>query len=60
MKFTQLNPTNLELAEKLEQMRLLQNGYKIHCIPTDLDLFGVDTAEDYQRVCNYFKKIENS
>lgn len=60
LNFVQMNPTKLEEAEKLEQMRLLQNGFKISCMPTEKELFGVDTPEDYRKADSYFKSIENS
>lgn len=60
LNFVEMNPTKLEEAEKLEQMRLLQNGFKISCMQTDKELFGVDTQEDYRKADSYFRKIENS
>jgi len=49
---TNLPPTPLELAEKLEQLRALENGYRIHCvhIPSAKSLIGVDTPEDLEKV----------
>jgi 3-deoxy-manno-octulosonate cytidylyltransferase (CMP-KDO synthetase) len=60
LNFVNMDESKLEEAEKLEQMRLLQNGYRILCIPTDSELYGVDTADDYHKVDSYFKKIENT
>ncbi len=46
--FTKLSPSSFEVKESLEQLRALQNGYKIHVeisqLPTGI---GVDTKEDY-------------
>ena len=39
----------LELAESLEQLRWLQNGYKIKVGLTDVETIGIDTPEDLQR-----------
>lgn len=39
-----------ENIEKLEQLRLLENGYKIHCIKTNYVSKGVDTKEDLEEV----------
>jgi len=45
-----LPPSPLELAEKLEQLRALQNGIAIQVVPTTVEPIGVDRPEDLQRV----------
>ena len=45
-----LPPTPLELAEGLEQLRVLEHGFKIRTVETTDDTIGVDTPEDLERV----------
>lgn len=49
-QFAGLEQSNLENMEKLEQLRLLEQGAKYYCMKTELDLVGVDTPEDLERV----------
>jgi 3-deoxy-manno-octulosonate cytidylyltransferase (CMP-KDO synthetase) len=48
--FTKLAPSPLERAESLEQLRALQNGFKIRVQHTDKPHLGVDRPEDVMRV----------
>ncbi len=50
LKFTTMTPTPLELTEKLEQLRILENGYKIKAAITEHDSIPVDTEADLARV----------
>ena len=45
-KFATLPPGRLEQIEKLEQLRVLENGYEIACDVTDDPTIGVDTPDD--------------
>jgi 3-deoxy-manno-octulosonate cytidylyltransferase (CMP-KDO synthetase) len=46
---TQLPQSHLELAESLEQLRWLENGYRIRVGLTDVETVGIDTPEDLER-----------
>ena len=47
---TRLDPSPLERAESLEQLRALQNGFRIRVLHTDKPHLGVDRPEDVARV----------
>ncbi len=49
-RFTALPPSPLELSERLEQLRLLENGLSLFVEPTAFDTIGVDTEADLQLV----------
>lgn len=46
----------LEQAERLEQLRALENGFKIRVVETEYDALGVDTPEDLKHVTELFEK----
>lgn len=48
-KFAQLPPGRLEQIEKLEQLRVLENGFPIACDITEDPTIGVDTPEDAEK-----------
>jgi 3-deoxy-manno-octulosonate cytidylyltransferase (CMP-KDO synthetase) len=54
-RFHQLPPGDLEQAERLEQLRFLENGIPIAVAETRQDTIGVDTPEDLERAIRYFQ-----
>lgn len=50
-QITSLPQSALELAESLEQLRWLQNGFKIKVGISDCGTIGIDTPEDLERAC---------
>lgn len=57
--FSSLSPSPLETAERLEQLRFLENGIDIHVAESPSDTWSVDTAEDLARVAKYFHKLSS-
>jgi len=50
LTLSRLEPTPLERAERLEQLRVLEHGYRIMTTETEHDPIGVDTPADLERV----------
>jgi 3-deoxy-manno-octulosonate cytidylyltransferase (CMP-KDO synthetase) len=55
LQFAQMSPTYLEMAEKLEQLRVLENGYRIKVVETDYESIGVDIPADLEKVLERLK-----
>lgn len=57
-QYTILPQSPLEIAEKLEQLRILENGFKIKCVITEYESHPVDTVEDLQKVIQIVHRQE--
>jgi 3-deoxy-manno-octulosonate cytidylyltransferase (CMP-KDO synthetase) len=60
LRFTSYGQTDLEKAEKLEQLRIIEMGMKIKVVQTDYPSISIDTIEDLKLAKKYFNKIKNS
>lgn len=49
LTYAALPVTPLQKAESLEQLKVLEHGYRIHCVETPRDSIGIDTPEDLER-----------
>jgi 3-deoxy-manno-octulosonate cytidylyltransferase (CMP-KDO synthetase) len=48
-KFSRLDRTPLEIAERLEQLRALEHGFRIRVVEVESESWGIDTAADVDR-----------
>lgn len=55
-EITSLPQSSLEIAESLEQLRWLENGYKIKVGISEIETIGIDTPEDLQRAEEFLLK----
>ena len=60
MKYSDLAVGPLERAERLEQLRALENGFKIRVVETDYESLGVDTPGDLDRVRELIRTAQAS
>lgn len=58
LQYARMSPTFLELAEKLEQLRVLENGFRIKVVETEFETIGVDTPADLEKVVEKLKAEE--
>lgn len=58
-EITKLPQSTLELAESLEQLRWLQNGYRIKVGLTDIETIGIDTPEDLSKAEEALNKLNH-
>lgn len=57
LQYASLPQTPLEMTEKLEQLRILEHGYRIRVTITHHDSIPVDTPEDLERVRSLFTQL---
>jgi 3-deoxy-manno-octulosonate cytidylyltransferase (CMP-KDO synthetase) len=55
LRYSDLPVGPLEEAERLEQLRALENGFKIRVVETEYESLGVDTPEDLKKVSHLFE-----
>ena len=59
LQYAALEPTMLEKVEGLEQLRALENGYKIKVLESDFQGIGIDTPEDLEAINKLFAEKNN-
>jgi 3-deoxy-manno-octulosonate cytidylyltransferase (CMP-KDO synthetase) len=57
LQYARMSPTRLETAEKLEQLRALEHGFRIKTVVTEHESFGVDIPDDLGKI---LKRLEES
>lgn len=57
-EITSLPQSSLELAESLEQLRWLENGYTIKVGTSEVETIGIDTPQDLEKAERYLLTIE--
>lgn len=60
LKFTTLKQTDLEKIEKLEQLRFLENDFKMKIVVTDYESLSVDTPKDLEIARKFYEKYIKS
>jgi 3-deoxy-manno-octulosonate cytidylyltransferase (CMP-KDO synthetase) len=59
LKYPDLMVGPLEQAERLEQLRALENGFRIRVMDTEYESLGVDTPEDLERVNTIYSMVNS-
>jgi len=60
LHYPDLDVGPLEQSERLEQLRAIENGYRIRVVETEYESLGVDTPDDLARVNQLFSAVGNS
>jgi 3-deoxy-manno-octulosonate cytidylyltransferase (CMP-KDO synthetase) len=58
IQYTRMPQTRLEKAEKLEQLRVLENGHRIRVVETEYESIGVDSPLDLEKVLEKLRKSQ--
>lgn len=53
LQYINMPPTPLEIAESVDMMRVLENGYKVKMVPTDFKSYSIDVEKDKEKVEEY-------
>jgi 3-deoxy-manno-octulosonate cytidylyltransferase (CMP-KDO synthetase) len=59
VSFSKMKPTPFEKLEKLEQLRVLENGYQIKVITVDYEPVHVETPEDLGKVVTFLSGLHS-
>jgi len=59
LEFAAMKPTFLEISEKLEQLRAVENGIAIRVVETGFESIGVDTPEDLTKAREHYKILHS-
>ena len=60
LQYAALAPTPMEQIESLEQLRVLENGFKIKVLTSDFQGIGIDTKEDLDAVNKIFEQTNKA
>ena len=60
LQFTQWKPTPLEVMEKIECLRYLENGIKLKMVETDAEMVKIDVPEDMNAATQYLSSYKTS
>jgi 3-deoxy-manno-octulosonate cytidylyltransferase (CMP-KDO synthetase) len=56
LEYIEMPPTPLEIAESVDMMRVLENGYRVTMIPTKHESYSIDVDSDKKKVEEYLKE----
>lgn len=59
LDYIQMPPTPLEIAESVDMMRVLENGFRVKMVPTKHESYSIDVDSDKKKVEEYLKKQQH-